>query len=102
MMKRSILFFYVVLQAFPASAGYVSYAQISTYRMPSQIMYISGVVDGITAVDERMDRCLTEKLKMSAPQITSNVLNFAAATPALHSLAMAQVVAAYLGEACPK
>ena len=38
---------------------------------------------------------------MKAGQLTTNVMNYAAGKPALHSQGMADVVAAYLSEACP-
>lgn len=100
-MKRAVLLTYCILYAIPAKAGYVSYSDVSAYRPHSQIMYISGAVDGIAALNEYLNHCLAEKLKMNASQITANILNFAATRPALHSLNMSQVVVVYLNEACP-
>jgi ATP-dependent DNA ligase len=39
-------------------------------------------------------------LKIRAGQLTTNVMNYAVNKPSLHSLGMADVVAAYLKEAC--
>jgi hypothetical protein len=100
-MKRAILLVYCALQASPANAGYVSYSEVSAYSKHSQIMYISGAVDGIAALNDHLNYCLAEELKMSASQIATNVLSFAVTRPALHSLNMSQVVVIYLNEACP-
>jgi hypothetical protein len=101
MMKRAVLLVYFALQCFPAKAGYVSYSEISTYSRHSQIMYVSGAVDGIAALNNHLNHCLAEELKMKASQIATNILNFAATRPALYSLNMSQVVVVYLNEACP-
>ena len=84
----------------PANAQYFRYSDIASQSPADQNMYISGVADGL-ARSAFYNQCLGATLKVKAGQLTTNVLAFAAARPAFHSKGMADVVAAYLREACP-
>jgi hypothetical protein len=85
----------------PAQAQYYSYSDIAVAPSNEQNLYISGVADALARNNET-HLCLGKNLKMKAGQLKANVMAFAASRPALHSLSMADVVAAYLQEACPK
>jgi hypothetical protein len=73
---------------------------LSKNALPAeQNMYISGVADALSRTSS-INLCLGKTLQMKAGQLTTNVMNYAAGKPALHSLGMADVVAAHLSEAC--
>jgi hypothetical protein len=85
----------------PAHAQYFKYSDIASSPPNDQNMYISGVADTLARAS-KVNMCLGSDLKMKAGQLTTNVMAFAASRPALHSKNMADVVAAYLKEACPQ
>ncbi|MFZ2157228.1 MAG: hypothetical protein WAV72_14060, partial [Bradyrhizobium sp.] len=85
----------------PANAQYFKYSDIASAPPNDQNMYVSGVADAL-ARGVKINTCLGSSLKMKAGQLTTNVMSFAASRPALHSKSMADVVAAYLREACPQ
>lgn len=84
-----------------ADAQYYKYSDWAAEDASSRNMYVSGAADAL-ARSERINQCLGATLKMKAGQLTMNVLAFAAGRPALHSRSMAEVIYAYLREACPK
>jgi hypothetical protein len=83
-----------------AQAQYFRYSDIAASPRADQNMYISGVADALARGD-KYNMCLGIALKMKAGQLTTNVMAFAASRPSLHSKSMADVVEAYLREACP-
>lgn len=95
---RRVLFLLALL-ASPANAQYFKYSDIASSPTDHQNMYIAGVADTLARTSS-VNLCLGKTLKMKAGQLTVNVMAYAAAKPALHSLGMADVVAAYLKEAC--
>ena len=96
---RIILSLAAALISTASQAQYYKYSDILIKDRSSQNMYISGVADAL-ARSGPINICLGLTLKMQAGQLTTNVLNFAASRPALHSGSMADVVAQYLKEAC--
>jgi hypothetical protein len=86
----------------PANALYSKYSDIASSVPNDQNMYISGGADALALNDNTINICLARSLKMKAGQLATNVMAFAASRPALHSRSMADVVAAYLREACPQ
>ncbi|MEY9592275.1 Na+/serine symporter [Bradyrhizobium yuanmingense] len=91
----------LVLLSSSANAQYFKYSDIASSPPADQNMYIAGVVDAL-AQTPSINICLGRTLRMKAGQLTTNVMNYAAGRPALHALGMADVVAAYLKEACPQ
>jgi hypothetical protein len=91
----------LVLLSSPANAQYFKYSDIASSPPADQNMYIAGVADALARTSS-VNLCLGKTLQMKAGQLTTNVMNYAASKPALHSQGMADIVAAYLSEACPR
>jgi hypothetical protein len=89
----------LVLLSSSANAQYFKYSDIASSPQADQNMYIAGAADALARTSS-INLCLGKALQMKAGHLTTNVMNYAANKPALHSLGMADVVAAYLKEAC--
>ena len=100
-MKIGLVLLLLVFLHDPADAQYFNYSDIAASPPNDQNMYISGVADAL-ARENTFNSCLGKTLRMKAGQLRTNVMAFAASRPTLHSKSMADVVAAYLREACPQ
>jgi hypothetical protein len=92
----------------PAKALYFLYPEWSALPETTRAVYIAGAFDSLVShsTDENgrigskhFDRCVVGA-HMTIGQLSTNVMNFAAQKPELHTLPMPAVMSSYLLAAC--